>query len=49
MDKIRHNITIYIDNDGSVTISDFPSDLSDLVLKLLKNNEDFKKWEKVNF
>jgi len=35
---INHNITFFIDNDGSVTLSDFPLEFSELVIKLSKKS-----------
>ncbi len=35
-DKIGHNITFYIDQNGEITITDLPSDFGDLVKELIK-------------
>ncbi|KKN01973.1 hypothetical protein LCGC14_1122400 [marine sediment metagenome] len=34
---INHNITIFIETDGKIEISDFPEDFIDLVLRLTEN------------
>lgn len=42
-DKIGHNITFYLDKDGSVTISDFPAEFKELVIKLLRGEKSNQK------
>lgn len=38
-DFIKHKITFYIEEDGTIEISDFPIEFSDMVLKLTKNQK----------
>lgn len=38
-DFIKHKITFYIEEDGTIVISDFPIEFSEMVLKLTKSQK----------
>ena len=38
---INHQITVFIDEDGSITITDFPEELTELMNRLIPCNENF--------
>ena len=38
---INHQITVFIDEDGSITITDFPEELTELMNRLISCNENF--------
>jgi len=42
-DFIKHKITFYIEEDGTIVISDLPIEFSDMVFKLTKSHNNLKQ------